>query len=226
MFAGEDSSLRLSEDARSILEDIVPSPCDFVLATLNRILQSYNAEGSKFEFMPESFTQAQRLVQVERSEKEMTALRRYSLPTTDFLLMLYDVGVVYGGLMFKASGLHAWEDAAMLLIDTLYPDYWRSWSAFKDEWDAYEQAARKITSLPDHVVDLIKISTIFNSCTSAVERKSNLAGYPSGIQDVVSALIYRSFESASYGIAANLCSCTRHSLHDWRAGFRRVASHS
>lgn len=98
----------------------------------------------------------------------MAALGRHSLPTTDFS-MLYDVGVVYGGLMFKAAGLEAWEDAGLLLVDTLYPDYWRSWSSYGDEWDAYEKVSRNVTSLPDRVVELIKVSTIFNSCTTAVE---------------------------------------------------------
>ncbi|KAG0017487.1 hypothetical protein BGZ80_008235 [Entomortierella chlamydospora] len=169
---------------------------------MNSLLQYRNVDRARFECMPENYTKAQRLVQLERSELEMAALGRHSLPTTDFSLMLYDVGIVYGGLMFKSCGLQDWEDVGVLLVDTLYPDYWRSWSAHRNEWDAYERAARNVTSLPDRVVELIKISTVFNSCTNAVELRSNNTGYPSGIRDVANALTYKSFETAGYGIAA------------------------
>ncbi|KAF9121109.1 hypothetical protein BGX30_002776, partial [Mortierella sp. GBA39] len=169
---------------------------------MGMLLQYWNVEGATFEYMPANFTKARRLAQLERSELEVTALGRYSLLKTDFSLMLYDVGIVYGGLVFKACGLQAWEDAGLLLVDTLYPDYWRSWLVYADEWNAYNKAARSVTSLSDRVVELIKISTIFNSCTSAVELRSNNVGYPSGISDVANALTYKSFESAGYGVAA------------------------
>ncbi|KAG0081778.1 hypothetical protein BGZ90_004823, partial [Linnemannia elongata] len=116
--------------------------------------------------------------------------------------MLYDGGVVYGGLMFKAFGVETWEKAGLLLVDTLYPDYWRSRPTFDDEWDAYEEAARKVAFVPDRVVDLLKTSTIYNSCTSAIERRSNVAGYPSGMREVANALVHKPFESVSYGLAA------------------------
>ncbi|KAF9431561.1 hypothetical protein BGZ76_000146 [Entomortierella beljakovae] len=202
LFAGENSSLRLSDNARFILDKIAPSQSGFVLATMKRLLQYWNVNGATFEFMPENSTKARRLVQLERSELEMVALDRYFLPKTDFSLMLYDVGIVYGGLMFKACGLQAWEDAGLLLIDTLYPDYWRSWSTYGDEWDAYHKAACTVTSLPNPIVELIKISTILNSCTTAIEQRSNNIGYPSGIHNVTNALIYKSFESTGYGLAA------------------------
>ncbi|KAF9952972.1 hypothetical protein BGZ72_005786 [Mortierella alpina] len=202
LFAGKDSSLKLSENAKSILEAVVPSQADFVFTTMNNILRCYNADGVKFEYMPEKFAHAQRLTKVERSALEMAALGRYSLPTTDFSLMLYDGGVVYSGLMLKAAGLQAWEDAGMLVIETLYTDYWRSWSLYKNEWEAYDRAARSITSVPDPVVELIKAATIFNSCSNAVEQRSNHAGYPSGIRDVVDTLRYKSFESTGYVMAA------------------------
>ncbi|KAG0289106.1 hypothetical protein BGZ96_007247 [Linnemannia gamsii] len=202
LFVGENSSLRLSDNARFVLDKIAPSQSGIVLATMNKLLKYWNVDGAKFESMPEKYTKARRIVQLERSELEMTALCRHSLPTTDFSLMLYDVGIVYGGLMFKASGLQAWEDAGLLLVDTLFPDYWRSWSVYGDEWDAYEKAGRNVTSLPDRVVELIKVSTLFNSCTNAVELRSNNVGYPLGIRDVANALTYKSFESAGYGVAS------------------------
>ncbi|KAF9084001.1 hypothetical protein BGX27_003952 [Mortierella sp. AM989] len=208
LFAGENSSLRLSDNAKSLLGNIVPSQSDFVLATMDRLLQYWNASGTKFERMPEHFTKARRITHLQRSELEIAALGRLSLPKTDFSLMLFDVGIVYGGLMFKACGLLAWEDAGLLLVDTLYSDYWRSWSAFRHEWDAYERAARDVTSLPDRVVELIKVSTVFNSCTNAVELRSNNTGYPSGMIDVTNALAYKSYESVGYGLAA-ICAYVR-----------------
>ncbi|KAF9273706.1 hypothetical protein BGZ74_004668, partial [Mortierella antarctica] len=132
----------------------------------------------------------------------MAAFRRYSLPPTDFSFMLYDVAVVYGGLMLKACGLQAWEDAGLLMVDALYPDYWRSWPVYGNEWDAYEKASRNVVSVPVPVIDLIKISTMFNSCTNAIELRSNNVGCPLGLQDVINALIYKTFESVGYGFAA------------------------
>ncbi|KAF7722079.1 hypothetical protein EC973_003728 [Apophysomyces ossiformis] len=199
LFVEKDSSLRLSDKARFILDKIAPSQSSFVLATMNKMLQGRDIDGTKFEYMPENYSKAQRLFKVERSELELNALARYSLPNTDFSLMIYDVAVVYGGLMLKACGMQDWEDAGLLLVDTLYPDYWRSWSAYRDEWDAYEKAVHTIKSMPDRVVELINVSTIFTSCTYALEQKSNIAGYPSGIRDVANALAYRSFESVGYG---------------------------
>ncbi|KAF9952464.1 hypothetical protein BGZ72_006276 [Mortierella alpina] len=169
---------------------------------MSNLLQWWNVDGKAFEWMPENNVKARRLVLPERSELEMDALRRHSLPSTDFSFMLYDSSVLYGGLVLKASGLQAWEDAALLIVDTLYPDYWRSWSDYKEEWDAYEKACNNITSVPEHVVELMKISAIFNSCTTAIELRSNTAGYPSGLQDVVNALRYKSLESVGYGFAA------------------------
>ncbi|KAF7720710.1 hypothetical protein EC973_006310 [Apophysomyces ossiformis] len=173
-----------------------------MLATINKILEGRHLDGAKFEYMPENYTKAQRLVQLERSELEINALDRHSLPNTEFSLMIYDVAVVYGGLMLKASGLQAWEDAALLLIDTLYPDYWRSWSTYGDEWDAYEKAIHDITSVPDRVVELIKFSSVFISCTYIMEQRASKVGYPSCIRDVAKALEYRSFDSIGYSIAA------------------------
>ncbi|KAF7724043.1 hypothetical protein EC973_001419 [Apophysomyces ossiformis] len=202
LFVGKNSSLRLSDGATLVLEKIAPSQASFVLATMNKLLRCGNFDGETFEYMPKNYTKAQRLARVERSELEINALNRYSLPNTDFSLMLYDVALVYGGLMLKPCGLQAWEDAGLLVVDTLYPDYWRSWSAYRNEWDAYDKAASNITSLPDRLVELIKISTVFNSCTYAIEQWSDNVGYPSGMRDVANALVYKSFESAGYGIAA------------------------
>lgn len=103
--------------------------------------------------------------------------------------------------MFKASGLEAWEGAGVLVVDTLYTDYWRSWSNHADEWEAYKEAGDRITSVPDRVVELIKMSVLFNSCTCAIEQRSSNTGYPVGIQNVVNVLIYKSYESVSYGLA-------------------------
>lgn len=52
LFVGENSSLRLSDDARSVLDKIAPSQSGFVIATMNRLLQYWNVNGAKFEFMP------------------------------------------------------------------------------------------------------------------------------------------------------------------------------
>ncbi|KAF9945167.1 hypothetical protein BGZ72_001590 [Mortierella alpina] len=62
--------------------------------------------------------------------------------------------------------------------------------------------------MPDRVVDIIKLSTIFNSCTLAIERSSSVTGHPSGMRDVVKALEYKGYESVSYGLAA---------VYDYRA---------
>ncbi|KAG0360319.1 hypothetical protein BGX24_005584, partial [Mortierella sp. AD032] len=202
LFEGENSSLRVSNNARLKLDEVVPSESGFMLETLTRLLQCWNVDGTKFDRMPENYTKARRTTHLERSDLELTALSRHSLLNTDYSLMLYDIGVVYGGLMFKASGLEAWEGTGVLLVDALYPDYWRSQPTFDDEWDAYEEAARKVASVPDRVVDLIKASTIYNSCTNAIERRSNVAGYPLGMRKVANALVYKSFESAGYGLAA------------------------
>ncbi|KAF8951524.1 hypothetical protein BGZ46_003933 [Entomortierella lignicola] len=202
LFVGENSLLRLSDDARLKLDEIVPSESGFALETMARLLQYWNVDGTRFDHMPENYTKARRITHIERSELELTALSRRSLLHSDYSLMLYDVGVVYGGLMFRGSGLEAWEDTSVLLVDTLYPDFWRSRPTYDDEWNAYEDAARQVTSVPDRVVELIKMSTLYNSCTNAIERRSSVAGYPSGIHDVANALVYKSFESIGYGLAA------------------------
>ncbi|KAG0070754.1 hypothetical protein BGZ89_012580 [Linnemannia elongata] len=208
LFEGENSSLRVTNDAQLKLDEIVPSESGFVLETMTRLLQYWNVDGTRFDRMPENYTKARRINHLERFDLELTALNRHSLLNTDYSLMLYDVGVVYGGLMLKAFGVEAWEDAGLLLVDALYSDYWRSQPIFDDEWDAYEEAARKVSSVPDRVVDLLKASTIYNSCTNAIERRSNVAGYPSGMREVANALAYKSFESAGYGLAA-ICDYVR-----------------
>ncbi|KAG9319257.1 hypothetical protein KVV02_007985 [Mortierella alpina] len=184
-----------------MVDKIVPSQSEFVLATMNKLLQYGNVDGEKFGLVPDNYPKARRHVPHAPCEQELAALRRYSLPTTDFSLMVYYVCLVYCGLMFKASGLEAWEGAGLLVVDTLYTDYWRSWSDYADEWDAYKEAADKITSVPDRVVELVKMSVLFNSCTCAIEQRSTNSGYPVGMQNVVNVLIYKSYESVSYGLA-------------------------
>ncbi|KAF9952209.1 hypothetical protein BGZ70_000693 [Mortierella alpina] len=202
LFEGENSSLRVSDDARSKLDQMVPSEAEFTLETMAMLLEYWNVEGTKFDYMPETHTKARRIHHLERSELELDALDRHSLLNTDYSLMLYDVGVVYGGLSYKVSGVEAWEETGVLLVDTLYPDYWRSRPTYDDEWDAYEKAATKTSSVPERVVDLLKSSTIFNSCTYVIEQRSSVAGYPTGMDNVIKALLYKGFESAGYGMAA------------------------
>ncbi|KAI9231088.1 MAG: hypothetical protein BYD32DRAFT_456402 [Podila humilis] len=187
LFVGENSSLRVSDNARLLVNKIIPSQSDFVLATMNKLLQYGNVDGEKFNHVPDNYTKAPRYVPLERSELELAALGRHSLPTTDFSLMVFDACLVYCGLMVKASGIEA------------------SWSAYGDVWDAYEQAAHKITSVPQTVVDLNKMSVIFNSCALAIERRSNNTGYPLGMHDVVNALIFKSYESIFYGLGGIYC---------------------
>ncbi|KAF9948310.1 hypothetical protein BGZ72_009767 [Mortierella alpina] len=202
LFAGEYSSLRVSDDAQLKLEKVVPSEASFVLKMMAKLLQCWNVNGDRFDHMPENHTKARRIHHLDRSELELNALDRHSLLNTDYSLMLYDVGVVYAGLMIKASGLEAWENAGLLVVDILYPDYWRSRPTFDDEWEAYEKTTRKIKSVPDRVVDIIKASTIYNSCTHVIERRSSVAGYPSSVQGVINAFEYKGFESFGYGLAA------------------------
>ncbi|OAQ29332.1 hypothetical protein K457DRAFT_126054 [Linnemannia elongata AG-77] len=202
LFEGENSSLRVSNNARLELDEVVSSESGFVLETMTRLLQYWNVNGRRFDRMPENYTKARRITHLERSDLELTTLSRHSMLNTDFSLMLYDVGVVYGGLMFQASGLEDWEGAGVLLVDILYPDYWKSRPTYGDDWDAYEDAARKVATVPDRVVDLIKASTIYNSCTNAIERRSSIAGYPLGMHEAANALVYMSFESVGYGLAA------------------------
>ncbi|KAF9274093.1 hypothetical protein BGZ68_000939 [Mortierella alpina] len=205
LFVGENSSLRMSDKARQIVDGIIPSQSKFVLTTMRKFLQCWNVEGEKFGLVPDNYPKAPRHVPHTPCERALAALQRHSLPTTDFSLMVYYICLGYCGLMFKASGLEAWEDAGMLVVDYLYPDYWRSWSDYADEWDAYQETGDKITSVPDRVVDLVKMSVLFNSCTCAVEQRSSHAGFPVGMQNVVNALIYKSYESGSYGVVG-ICS--------------------
>ncbi|KAH7032471.1 hypothetical protein BKA57DRAFT_497405 [Linnemannia elongata] len=201
LFAGENSSLRVSDNARQMVDEILPSQSEFVLATMSKLLEYGNVDGEKFELVPDNYPKAPRHLPHIPCERELAALRRHSLPTTDFSLMVYYVCLIYCGLMFKASGLEAWEGAGLLVVDTLYTDYWRSWSDHEVEWDAYREAGNKVTSVPDCVVELVKMSVLFNACTSAIERGSSNTGYPVGMKDVVNVLRYKSYESVSYGLA-------------------------
>ncbi|KAF9926881.1 hypothetical protein BGZ67_007898 [Mortierella alpina] len=151
---------------------------------MTRLLQYWIVDGTRFDQMPENYAKARRMTHLERSELELTAIARHALLNTDFSLMLYDVGVVYGGLMIKASGLDAWEDVGVLLVDTLFSDYWWSQPTYDDEWVAYEEAACKVVSVPDRVVDLIK------AATSTIP-----APMPSSE-------VYKSFESVGYAASA------------------------
>ncbi|KAK3807993.1 MAG: hypothetical protein JOS17DRAFT_780784 [Linnemannia elongata] len=45
------------------------------------------------------------------------------------------------------------------------------------------------------------MSVLFNSCTCAIEQRSNNTGYPVGMQEDVNVLIYKSYEPVSYGLA-------------------------
>ncbi|CAO3574315.1 unnamed protein product [Mortierella alpina] len=101
----------------------------------------------------------------------------------------------------KASGIEAWEDVGVLIVDTLYPDYWRSWPTYKDVWDAYERAGDKILSVPSRVVEINKMSVIFNACAYAIEQRSDGTGYPLGLNNVVRALTFKAYESTCYGLA-------------------------
>jgi len=58
----------------------------------------------------------------EYSELELAVLRKYSQPTTVFSLMIFDGCILYCGMMMEASGIEAWEDAGVLLADTIYSD--------------------------------------------------------------------------------------------------------
>ncbi|KAG9320148.1 hypothetical protein KVV02_002865 [Mortierella alpina] len=78
---------------------------------------------------------------------------------------------------------------------------------YDGEWEAYEEAARKVVSVPDRVVDFIKTATIYNSCTNAIERRSNAIGYPSGMRDIANALVYKSFESVGDSYEDNYSNC-------------------
>ncbi|KAG0372083.1 hypothetical protein BGX24_000752, partial [Mortierella sp. AD032] len=169
---------------------------------MNKLLQYGNIDGEKFELVPDNYPKAPRHVPHKPRERELAALQRHSLPTTDFSLMVYYVCILYCGLVFKASGLKAWEDAGVLVVDTLYTDYWRIWSEYTVEWDAYKEAGDKITSVPDRVVELVKMSVLFNSCTSAIEQRSSNTGYPVGMQDVVDVLRHKSYESICYSLAS------------------------
>lgn len=212
LFVGENSSLRVSDNARLIVDKIVPSQSDFVLTTMKILLQYGNVDGRRLEQMPDSYTRAPRHISHERSELELAALARYSLPITNFSLMIFDGCILYCGLMFKASSIEAWEEAGLLISETMYPDYWRSWTIYEDEWRAYGKVTQDITSVPDRVVELIKMSIVFNSCAYAIEQRSTHTGFPLGMRDVINALIFKSYESVSYALA---------SIYDYGRNLRR-----
>jgi len=65
-----------------------------------------------------------------------------------------------------------------------------------------KKAGLEITSVLDRVVDFIKMSVIFNSCSYALEHRSSNTGYPSGMRDVVNSLSYKAYESVGYGLVA------------------------
>ncbi|KAF9278119.1 hypothetical protein BGZ68_008765 [Mortierella alpina] len=110
------------------------------------------------------------------------------------------------------SSIEAWEEAGLLISETMYPDYWRSWTIYEDEWRAYGKVTQDITSVPDRVVELIKMSIVFNSCAYAIEQRSTHMGFPLGMRDVINALIFKSYESVSYALA---------SIYDYGRNLRR-----